>query len=261
MPPMSDAKNSASEADRKGTILFVSDAHFGEAGADRERERVEKFLRFLRYAREKAHTLFIVGDLFDFWFEYSQVLPKTHTVIFTELAALTRAGVEVWYLAGNHDYWIGDFFRKTIGIRISREPLSLELQGRRVYVTHGDDLTAGHDPGYRLLRRLVRSSFAIRAYHWIHPDLGIPFARWASRRSRGYSNRKKFVLNRTLEGAIRSKLREGFDTIVMGHIHVADHYTFDDGECVVLGDWIEAFTYAEMAGGRIVLKTWEEPGA
>lgn len=255
---MSEAKKSAAGAGRKGAIFFMSDAHFGTAGAPEERDRVDRFLRFLEHAREEASTLYIVGDLFDFWFEYSQVLPKTHLPIFTGLAALSRSGTEVVYIAGNHDYWIGDFFSRTIGLRVRREPVLLETQGRRLYVTHGDELTAGHDAGYRFLRRLVRSSWAIRAYHWIHPDLGIPFARWASHRSRGYSNRKKFILNRTLERAILAKLREGFDGIVMGHVHLADRFTYDEGECLVLGDWMEAYTYAVLREGRLEMKVWSD---
>ncbi|MFH1278190.1 MAG: UDP-2,3-diacylglucosamine diphosphatase [Candidatus Eisenbacteria bacterium] len=258
MPAMSEAKKSAAGEGREGVVFFVSDAHFGAAGSEKERERVERFLRFLALARKEAGTLYIVGDLFDFWFEYSQVLPKTHTVIFTGLAGLVRSGVEVVYLAGNHDYWIGEFFSRTVGLRIRRESVILETQGRRLYVTHGDDLTAGRDPGYRFLRRLVRSSWAIRAYHWIHPDIGIPFARWASHRSRSYSNRKKFILNRTLESAILDKLREGFDGIVMGHIHVADRFTYEEGECLVLGDWMETFTYAVLREGKLELKRWED---
>ncbi len=255
-------ENRISNADGKApakeeTILFLSDAHFGEAGEEKERARVDRFVRFLLHARERADRVYIVGDLFDFWFEYTQVLPKVHALIFTELAGLVRAGVEVWYIAGNHDYWIGGFFTEALGIRVSREPLDLTLQGKRWYVTHGDDLTAGRDTGYRFLRRLIRNPLAIRAYHWIHPDIGIPFARWASHRSRSYSDQKKFVLNRTLEEAIREKLRSGFDGVVMGHIHYADHFRYDEGECVLLGDWMEAFTYAEMTGGEISLKKWE----
>ncbi len=237
---------------------FMADAHFGAAGEERERARVDRFVRYLAHVRERADELFIVGDLFDFWFEYTQVLPKTHIVIFTELASLVRSGVRVWYIAGNHDYWIGRFFEDSLGIQISHEPIPLRIQGRRLYVTHGDELTAGHDPGYRFLRRLMRNKLAIRAYHWIHPDVGIPFARWASHQSRGYTTRKKFALNRTLDRAVRGVFQKGYDGIIMGHVHFAEHFRYDPGECIILGDWIESFTYAEMTGGTITLKRWED---
>ncbi len=243
--------------DTEGRILFVSDAHFGDEGEASERDRVDRFLRFLRFARRRARTLYIVGDLFDFWFEYRQVLPKTHVPILAEVAALARDGMDVWYIAGNHDYWIGDFFRRTVGIRVSHEPVTLEMEGRRIYVTHGDEMTAGHDSGYRFLRRMVRSRLAIGLFHWIHPDLGIPLARWASHVSRGYSTQKKFVLNRTLDAAIRSRFREGYDAVVMGHIHYADHLRYGKEECIMLGDWIDAFTYAEFEGGRFRLGRFE----
>lgn len=236
----------------------MSDAHFGDSGEKAEEARLDRFIDFLRHAAERAETLYIVGDLFDFWFEYRQVLPRTHIRILSEITAIARNGLEIWYIAGNHDFWIGDFFTDTIGIHVSHEPLTLDVQGRRIFVTHGDELTAGHDPGYRFLRRLVRSRTAIAAYHWIHPDLGIPFARWASHLSRGYTTKKKFVLNQTLEKAIRARLDSTVDSIVMGHIHYADHLNYEDGECIMLGDWINSFTYAELESGRFRLGRWGE---
>lgn len=245
------------ERETAATALFLSDAHFGTSREEGERRRIERFLSFLRGPARGADVLYIVGDLFDFWFEYRQVVPKPHLLVLTELGALVRAGVRVVYIAGNHDYWLDRFFADELGIQVSREPLDLRVQGRRLYVTHGDDLTAGHDPGYRFLRRLVRSPLAIRLFHLIHPDLGVPFARWASHLSRSHTNRKKFILNRTLEREAREKLREGFDGVLMGHIHYADHFRYEEGELVLLGDWIESFTYARLAGGRIALERWE----
>lgn len=251
-------ESSTQHHDSAATALFVSDAHFGTDHETAEKERVNSFVAFLRYAREQADTLYIVGDLFDFWFEYRQVLPRTHIMVLTELDALVRSGVRVIYLAGNHDYWIGESFTDMLGIEVSYNPLDLDIQGKRVLVTHGDELTAGHDPAYRFLRRIVRSRFAIRAYHFIHPDIGIPFARWASSLSRGYTNRKKFILNRTLDAAVRNHLRKGYDGVIMGHIHHADHLHYDEGELLILGDWIEYFTYAEMHDGKMRLKRWGE---
>ncbi|MFH1679497.1 MAG: UDP-2,3-diacylglucosamine diphosphatase [Candidatus Eisenbacteria bacterium] len=239
-------------------VFFVADAHFGAGKEREERPRLERFLRFIRHLRERARVLYIAGDLFDFWFEYAEVLPRAPVLVFTELAALVQSGTEVRYVAGNHDYWIGRFFTEELGISVFHEPIDLRLQGRRIYLTHGDDLTAGRDPGYRFLRRIVRNPLAIRAYHWIHPDIGIPLARWASHRSRSYTNRRKFILNQTLEKAVRGKLREGFDAVILGHIHFAEHFRYDEGECLILGDWIEAFTYAEMTGGAITLRRFEE---
>jgi len=249
------------ETETAQTALFLSDAHFGTSRDEEERRRIDRFVSFLRGPARGAGALYIVGDLFDFWFEYRQVVPKPHLLVLTELGALVRAGVRVVYIAGNHDYWLDDYFADELGFTVSRRPLDLRAQERRLYVTHGDDLTSGHDPGYRFLRRLVRSPFAIRLYHLIHPDLGVPFARWASGLSRAHTNRKKFVLNRTLEGAAREKLREGFDGVLMGHIHYADHFRYEEGELVLLGDWIDSFTYARLTGGRIALERWEGEGS
>ncbi|MBM3319763.1 MAG: UDP-2,3-diacylglucosamine diphosphatase [Candidatus Eisenbacteria bacterium] len=258
MQSANDLRSSAPAERRDDPVFFVADAHFGAGRESEERARIERFLRFLRHVRERARILYIAGDLFDFWFEYAEVLPRVPVLVLRELAELARAGVDVRYLAGNHDYWIGRFFRETIGISVFHRPIDLRLQGKRIYLTHGDDLAAGHDPGYRLLRRIVRNPAAIRAYHWIHPDIGIPLARWASRVSRAHTSRKKFILNRTLEDAVRRKFREGFDCVILGHIHFAEHFRYDEGECVILGDWIEAFTFAEMTGGAITLKRFEE---
>jgi UDP-2,3-diacylglucosamine hydrolase len=238
-------------------VFFAADTHFGTSAHADERDRVDRFVRFLHHVRENGRALYIAGDLFDFWFEYTHVLPRAPILVFAELAALVEAGVKVTYLAGNHDFWIDRFFTDTFGVHVRHGAVDLRIQGRRIFLTHGDDLTAGHDPGYRFLRRIVRSSFAIRAFHWIHPDIGIPLARWASRRSRAHTNRRKFLLNRTLERAVRERFEAGYDAIIMGHVHFAEVFRYEKGECVILGDWIEAYSYAEMTGGVITLKRWE----
>ncbi|NNE09857.1 MAG: UDP-2,3-diacylglucosamine diphosphatase [Gemmatimonadetes bacterium] len=253
---MTHRKTAPSEANDDSTILFVSDAHFGAAPMEQEEERLQRFLAFLRFARG-VDTLYIVGDLFDFWFEYRQVVPKTHAVLLAEIASLARSGVNIHFVAGNHDFWIGREFAERCGMTPHYESMDLTLQGRRIFLSHGDDLTAGHDTGYRFLRRMVRNKYAIGLYHWIHPDLAIPFARWASNTSRGYSTAKKFVLNATLERAIREKLEGPFDAVVMGHIHYADHLRYETGECLMLGDWIQAFTYLELKDGEFALRHFE----
>jgi UDP-2,3-diacylglucosamine hydrolase len=253
----SDLRRPAGGGAGDDPALFVSDAHFGREAGELERRRVERFVRFLREIRGRARTLYVVGDLFDFWFEYAETLPRVPLLVVAELSALVREGVDVHFIAGNHDFWVGRCFEESVGAVIHHEPVDLRIQGKRLYVTHGDDLTAGHEAGYRFFRGIVRNRLAIAAYRLIHPDIGIPIARWASGKSRGATDRKKYVLNKTLEDAVRRKLREGFDGVLLGHIHVAEQFRYEEGECLMLGDWIDRSTYAEMTGGVLALKEWE----
>src|SRR5262245_38654941 len=159
------------------TAYFLSDAHLGTESAEREAPREARLIEFFESLPGRAESLFIVGDLFDFWFEYSTAIPRRHFKTLCALRRLREAGVEITYLAGNHDFWLGGFLSNELGIHTREGPVTVEKQGRRAWIHHGDGLIGG-DLGYRMLKKILRNRVNIRLYRWLHPDLGIPLAHW-----------------------------------------------------------------------------------
>lgn len=238
-------------------VFFISDAHLGaEVQADPERER--RLHAFLDSLPGRAGTLVIVGDLFDFWFEYGTAIPRRHFATLAALQRLRRAGLTIHYLNGNHDFWLGRFLADELGIRTHSGPLELREQGRRLWIHHGDGLIGG-DLGYRLLRRVLRSPVSIALYGLLHPDLGIPLAHrvsaW-SRRSRGELPLEPERLWRELAAP---RFAEGYDAVLVGHFHHAYERREPGREFFVIGDWIERRTYAVLEGGAIRLERWDPP--
>ncbi len=234
---------------------FISDIHLGLGSRETEKAKENRLLGFLHGALPDAEILVIAGDLFDFWFDYKTVIPRGFHRTLTALQDFTDAGRKVHYLVGNHDCWMGDFFETEIGAVLHREPFELTIQGKRVHVHHGDGL-AENDLGYRLIRPLLRNSFAVRMYRWIHPDIGVRIAHGTSRSSRAYTTTKHYGEEKGMVRYAEKVIREGVDVVVMGHHHKPAVHQLGQGVYVNLGDWITYNTYGEMSEGSIALKTW-----
>lgn len=235
--------------------FFISDIHFGLESKERELRKQERVLAFLDHVRSHGNGLFIVGDLFDAWFEYRTVIPRGFHRIQTKLEDLARGGVAVHYIVGNHDAWIRDFFHDELGVRTYRDPFAVTIDGKKVYLHHGDGL-AENDAGYRILKKILRNRFNIWLYSWIHPDIGLRLAGASSKKSRDYTSTKDYGER---DGMIRfatEKIGEGFDAVVMGHRHKPESRAIGAGVYINLGDWITYNTYAELADGTIELKEW-----
>jgi len=244
----------------KDTVYFISDAHLGEHSRDVETRKEERLTSFFDHIAARASCLYIVGDLFDFWFEYRQVVPSGHHRILRRLADLVHSGTRVIYLAGNHDFWLDDFFPREIGVETSREPLSVKHQGLSLYVAHGDGL-AQPDRGYRVLKKILRHPLNIRLYRLIHPDIGIPLARLASASSRAYTDQKALELVKEYERAAREILSQGFDAVVLGHSHYPSLRSFEGKTYLNIGDWITHFTYGRLRDSKLALQVWESGAA
>lgn len=241
-----------------GTVVFLSDAHLGAEPREREASREARLHSFLGALPGRASSLVIVGDLFDFWFEYRTAIPRRAFPTLAALQRLREAGIDIQYLNGNHDFWLGEFMRETLGIRTTDRPVSIEQQGRRLWVHHGDGLVGG-DLGYRLLKKVIRSPLSIGLYQLLHPDAGIPLAhlvsRW-SRRSRGHGPLRAERLWREIA---EPRFAEGYDGVLVGHFHHVHEQRENGREFIVLGDWIDHFTYAELEDGKLSLRTWPAP--
>ena len=237
-------------------IYFFSDAHLGLGTKDDERTKEQRVVDFLSMVEKDGDELFIVGDLFDFWFEYRSVVPKGYFRLFTKLADLSAKGIKVTLLAGNHDFWLKGYFEEELGMRVSILPLEREIRGKRFLIHHGDGLLK-NDTGYRILKTVLRNRLSIFLFSLIHPDIAGVVARWSSRKSRLRTGKRSFESTDMVEFA-GQKIKDGFDFVVMGHNHIPLVQRIGKGTYVNLGDWIEENTYAVFDGRSLELKRWKK---
>lgn len=242
---------------REGPVYFFADSHLTTRRTESERAREARLDAFLAHVVEHASRLYILGDLFDFWFEYRHAIPAGHLQVFRRLYELRDAGVPVTFLAGNHDYWCVGFLSRELGVETHAGPVSATLQGRKIWMAHGDGLIA-RDWGYRALRRVLRNRWCIAAYRLIHPDIGVPLAHNSSSGSRHVTEQRDIALGAYREQVILPKFREGYDAVLLGHIHVPIHEKEPDGkEFMFVGDWLRSFTYATLTNGVFAHRRWE----
>ncbi len=240
-------------------IVFIADAHLGIPGATPSQS--ERFTDFLRHLRGNISHLYIVGDLFDFWFEYKSVVPRKSPRVIFELYNLVRDGVQVVLFAGNHDYWLGSYLSNDVGLQIVRDGLTVEHQGRRMYLHHGDGLYP-NDHGYRLLKRILRNKVSIFLFSILHPDLAAWIAKICSNTSRKYASLE--YSNSISTGLFRDIADEclkenAIDTVIYGHAHVPLIEERPGGTLALLGDWIMHDSYVVLENGSFTLKYWHSP--
>lgn len=240
--------------------LFVSDVHLGSGESSGDRDREARFLSFLDARARGARRLFILGDLFDFWFEYGHAMPRRHLAVVRRLADLAEAGVELTYFGGNHDWWAGTFMRGELGAAVFDDPARVDVAGRKLWLMHGDGQARG-DLGYKLLKGVLRNRLAIAAYRAIHPDLGIPFAHAVSRLSRANRDESRVDREWLYRQLAVPRWPLGVDGVLSGHYHHPTHFRRDGRDFLILGDWIGNFTFASLNGGRFALERWAEGGA
>ena len=189
-------------------VYFMSDAHLTTRPVPEERARSKRVTDFLAHVRDTGSGLYIIGDLFDFWFAYKHALPGGHFQLYRRFYELGEAGVPMTFLAGNHDFWCVDFLAEEFGMATHPDPISAEIQGRKIWMAHGDGLVK-KDWGYRAMRKVLRSPFCIAAYRIIHPDIGIPLAHDSSTHSRGVTSERRHRLLRLLGRGRPPPLRRG----------------------------------------------------
>lgn len=239
---------------------FISDVHLGfgrdrESDKARERRLLTLLNRIQREATEEGTvgTVFIVGDLFDSWFEWGSVVPRRHVRTLAALAHLAEA-TSVEYLMGNHDFGHRDFFATELGIPVHREDVVRVLEGKRFYIAHGDG-KAANDKGYLILRSILRNKLSLKLYGWIHPDLGIPFAERVSSGSRAYTDGRERLQQQDGMSVFAEQMlsTKEYDYVIMGHRHKPEITRFTHGQYVNLGDWLHHFTYGVFNGEEFSL--------
>jgi UDP-2,3-diacylglucosamine hydrolase len=239
-------------------LLFVSDTHFGLGTPDDQEKRRQNFFACLDEHADRIEKLFIIGDLFDFWFEWKHVILKRHFQVLCKLKGLTQKGVELHYLAGNHDFALGSFLQQEIGAHLHLDHFQFEIGGRKFYLSHGDGL-APADWGYRILKRVFRSRFNQKLYSWFHPDFGLELAHLCSFTSRNHTGRRWDVDGYAYHDAAQKKAQEGFDYILFAHTHEPVLEPVNGGIYVNTGDWLKYYSYATYQDGIMSLKYWGQP--
>ena len=230
------------------TYYFISDVHLGYGAPAEDRARESRLVHLLDEILVQARTgdvggVFIVGDLFDSWFEFSSVIPRRHVRTISGLARIAEL-VPVEYLMGNHDFGHRNYFEKELSIPVHPSDIERTLLGKKFYIAHGDG-KAANDTGYLILRSILRNPVLQTAYRLVHPDLGIRFAEWISGRSRAYTDQRDALHKtdglRTFAEKIISE--KEIDFVVMGHRHSPQLITLEKGTYINLGDWIHSYTY------------------
>lgn len=237
-------------------IYFFSDVHLGLGNRSDERKREDLLLQFLDMIRHDCEHLFIVGDLFDYWFEYKTVVPKYFYRTLSALDSLRQSGIRIDYLMGNHDFGHNTFFENELGIPIHKGDMEITLFDKRFYIAHGDG-KAYNDTGYIILRAILRNRVAQFCYRLLHPDIGIGMAARTSQGSRAYTDKKEYGTKDGLADFAEKKIGEGFDYVIMGHRHLASMRQCGGGWYVNLGHWLSVpATYGVFDGERFELKNF-----
>jgi UDP-2,3-diacylglucosamine hydrolase len=242
-----------------GKVFFLSDFHLGAPTHTQSLEREKKIVQFLDQIKRETGMLFILGDMFDFWFEYRKVVPKGYVRLLAKIAEFSDNGIPVYFFTGNHDMWVKDYFEKELGMIVLHQPKVFDLSGKKFLIGHGDGLGPG-DHGYKRLKKIFRNPFCQWLFSLIPPALGIGIADYFSKTSRaktGISEQR--FLGEEKEWLIhycREKLQKShYDFFVFGHRHLPiDFKLKENSRYINLGDWIHHFSFAVYDGNNLELK-------
>ena len=241
---------------------FASDVHLGAGDELTSRRTEQRFVAWLDMVAKDAEEIFLVGDIFDFWFEYNYVIPKGFVRALGKLAELTDKGVKITFITGNHDMWAKDYLERECGIKTFFTPQTVELAGKRLFVAHGDNMNIKNQPVLRLMNATFRSRIARVLFSWlVHPDLALKFGKWWSGKSRK-SHSMETLTEKSLGFLIdyaRGYMAENptTDYIIFGHMHYPYDLSQEQLRVLFLGCWEGDATYAALdREGNIELKTF-----
>ena len=244
-------------------IYFASDQHFGAPTAQLSFPREQKFVAWLDEIKVDAEALFLLGDLFDFWFEYKTVVPKGFVRVLGKLAEIRDSGIPIYFFVGNHDLWMSDYFEKELNIPVYRDNKEFTFNNKTFLIGHGDGKGPG-DKGYKRMKRVFTNSFSKALFRWLHPDLGVKLGRYLSVKNKLISGDEdvKFLGEENEWLVLYSKRKletKHYHYLVFGHRHLPMKITVgENSEYVNLGDWIGYFTYGVFDGDNFEIKKFEK---
>jgi UDP-2,3-diacylglucosamine hydrolase len=251
----------------RNKLYFASDVHLGAGSYASSRQREDKLVRWLDMIKADAAEVFLMGDLFDFWFEYATVVPRGYIRLLGKLAELSDAGIKLYFFKGNHDMWMFDYFEKELNATIISDELVIERGGKKFFLHHGDGLGPG-DTLYKILKNFFRSGFCQWLFARIHPNLGVGIANYWSGKSR--------IVNSKKHGGKPGEAKPGeqewlitycnevlqtthYDYLIFGHRHMPLDIEMKDGARYInLGEWLFNCSYAEFDGENVSLEYFEK---
>lgn len=243
-------------------LYFASDFHLGIPNEEKSLERERKIIKWLEHISKDASAIFLVGDIFDFWFEYKNTVPKGYIRFLGKLAELRDQGIAIELFTGNHDLWMGDYFPSQLDIPIHKKPICVEVNSKRLYVGHGDGLGPG-DTAFKIIKKIFTNPICKWLFEWIHPNIGVSLANYWSRKSRLANG----ILDDEFKGenerlwkyckAIEEHLH--YDYYIFGHRHLPLELQVSENSTYYnLGEWVNQSTYLEFDGDKAELKTFND---
>lgn len=245
-------------------VYFASDNHLGAPTSGESLPREKKFVAWLDGIKHDAAVIFLLGDLFDFWFEYKTVVPKGFTRTLGKLAELSDSGIPIHYFVGNHDLWMNGYFEKELNIPVYHKPRQYTFNNTSFFIGHGDGLGPG-DKGYKRMKKLFTNPVAQWFFKWLHPDIGVKLAQYFSVKNKLISGDDdiKFLgedKEWLVQYAKRKLEQQHYDYFVFGHRHLPMEIHLNGKSTYVnLGDWITHFTYAVFDGEKLLLEKYGSP--
>lgn len=244
-------------------IFFASDIHLGTPNKIESRKRETIFINWLDSIIEECESLFLVGDIFDFWFDYKHVVPKGYVRLFSKLTEFTAKNIPVHFFKGNHDMWLDGYFEDELGLIIHNDNYSFETNGVQFYVGHGDG-KGPKDYKYKFLKKIFRNPISQWLFRWVHPDVGMSLAHFWSRKSRyGTDKKEPGFLGEEGEWLIQYIQRKHqlikADYYVFGHRHLPIQHKIDEKSTYFnLGDWINYQSYGVFDGQKMELRYYTD---
>lgn len=244
-------------------LYFASDFHLGAPNPEQSKLRERKIIRWLDSVAEDAAAIFLVGDIFDFWFEYGEVIPKGFIPFISKISQLRDRKIPIFFFTGNHDLWMKDYFTQELGIPVYLNPIELSAEGKTFLLGHGDGLGAG-DKSYKFLKKVFTNPVSNWIFKWLHPDLGVKLAKAWSSKSRITNNLKnedRFLGDDEWLWLYCKEIQasQHHDYYIFGHRHLSLELAVGENSTYFnLGEWVGGSTYLEFDGTKATLKTFEK---
>lgn len=240
-------------------VYFASDFHLGVPNKEQSLTREKKLVQWLTDIEKDAQDIFLVGDIFDFWFEYKTVVPRGYTRLMGKLASLVDQGINIHYFTGNHDMWTFGYFEEELGVKLYRNPIELSINGKQFFIGHGDGLGPG-DKGYKFIKKVFSSPLSQWLFARLHPNFGIGLANFWSGKSRAANGPiDEVFLGEDKEWLIiyckEVLQKKHYDYFIFGHRHLLlDINLNNNSRYINLGDWFKKPHYAVFDGVNLQLK-------
>ncbi|MEN9742877.1 MAG: hypothetical protein RLZZ65_682 [Bacteroidota bacterium] len=245
----------------KKYLYFASDFHLGAPTQEKSLQREKELLAWLHAIESNAHSIFLLGDVFDFWFEYNSVVPKGYIRLLGKLAQLSDNGVQIHFFKGNHDMWMLDYFKDEFNAQIHSNEFTFSYAGKQFYLHHGDGLGPG-DYKYKMLKRIFRNPVCQWMFARLHPNFGIGLASLLSRRSRAKGGKKDLLYHGPEKEWLYQYVKESQekqhqDYYIFGHRHLPLHLETSNSLYLNLGDWLQHYTFACFDTQELQLMQWK----